>query len=62
MAEWLKVFPSSADKIFVSQVDSDSPTGFGLVEKSVSEMKTLLGLPSFHVTKWVQSSTGDPRS
>ena len=45
MAEWVKVFPSAANKIFVSQVDADSPTGFGLVEKSVSEMKTVLGLP-----------------
>ena len=61
MAQWAKVFPSTADKIFVSQADSDSPTGFGLVEKSVSEMKTLLGLPvSIYVAKIQQSSTNNP--
>lgn len=44
MSEWQKVWPSAADKIFVSAVDADSPTGFGLVEKSTSEVKTLLNV------------------
>ena len=57
MAEWVKVFPSAANKIFVSQVDADSPSGFGLVEKSVSEMKTLLGLPS-KIYKALINTTG----
>ena len=61
MAQWAKVFPSAADKIFVSQADSDSPTGFGLVEKSVSEVKTLLGLPSKVYKAFVNcSSTSNP--
>jgi len=48
MSEWIKVFPSQAGIRFVSVVDADSPTGFGLVEETASETKTALGLPNYY--------------
>ena len=46
MAQYIKVYPSAANQIYVTKADDSSPTGFGMEEKSISEMKTLLGLPS----------------
>ena len=43
MVEWMKIYPTAANKIFITEVDEDSPTGFGISEKSISDFNTLLG-------------------
>lgn len=68
MSEWLKVYPSAADKIFVTVADEDSPTGFSIEEKTPAEVLELITDSSIPVVSmfygvdggqaWVLSSEG----